>query len=362
MDYKAVFKEKLSKLLFLEVDWDGFKRSTKIPQNISLKTKDLYIPISSKYITNNVNNEIKINNLPIYYFIEGMLIALGADEKLSYSQDYITVLNNIKESEECGRGLVANRIKEDNLIDAYLLIKGLFLLTGNEEYYKKLLLVGEALIENDSAFGDILLKDIEVGKEEFNKMSEPYLYKALFLKKKGDYTGAKVEINQYLNKGGEVTLEIKEIIRDIDNIATYEEAIELLDKSPEKAIGMLSGLTESFNKNPLIYYYLAVANRKIENYEKAIYYLNESLAIETGILEVITELGINYACLGIYENAIKYFKKGFEASKDVETCTNIVMCYLNMGNEKEAKLNFEIAKRLNPEDEIVQQIDRMFAK
>lgn len=362
MDYKAVFKEKLSKLLFLEVDWDGFKRSTQIPENISLKTKDLYIPISSKYITNNINNEIKINNLPIYYFIEGMLIALGADEKLSYSEDYIKVLKNIKESEDCGRGLVANRIKEDNLMDAYLLIKGLFLFTYKEEYYKKLLLVGEALIENDSAFGDILLKDIEVGKEEFNKMSEPYLYKALFLKKKGDFIGAKVEINQYLNKGGEVTPEIKEIIRDIDNIATYEEAIALLDKSPEQAIEMFLGLTESFKTNPLIYYYLAVASRKIEKYEEAIYYLNESLAIETGILEVVTELGINYACLGSYKNAIKYFKKGFEASKDVETCTNIVMCYLNMGDEKEAKLNLEIAKRLNPEDEIVQQIDRMFAK
>jgi len=362
MDYKAVFKEKLSKLLFLEVDWDGFKKSTQIPQKIDLKAKELYIPISSKYITNNVNDEIKINNLPIYYFIEGMLIALGADEKLSYSEDYITVLNNIKESEECGRGLVANRIKENNFIDAYLLIKGLFLFTGNEEYYKKLLLIGEALIENDSAFGDNLLKDIDLGKEKFDKMPEPYLYKALFLKKKEDYIGAKVEINEYLNKGGEVSEEIKDIIRDVDNISTYEKAIGLIDESPEKAIGMLSGLTENFNKNPLIYYYLAVANRKLENYEKAIYYLNESLAIETGILEVITELGINYACLGSYKEAIKYFKKGFEASKDVETCTNIVMCYLNMGNEKEAKLNFEIAKKLNPEDEIVQQIDRMFAK
>lgn len=362
MDYKAVFKEKLSKLLFLEVNWDGFKKSTQIPQNIDLKAKDLYMPISSKYITNNVNNEIKINNLPIYYFIEGMLIALGADEKFSYSDDYITVLKNINESEECGRGLVANRIKENNLIDAYLIIKGLFTLTDNEEYYKKLLVVGEALIENDSAFGDILLKDIDTGKEQFDKMPEPYLYKALFLKSKDDYIGAKVELNEYLNKGGEVTLEIKKMILDIDNIATYEKAIQLLDESPEKTIGMLSGLVENFNNNPLIYYYLGVANRKIENYEKAIYYLNESLAIETGILEVITELGINYACLGSYKEAIKYFKKAFEASKDVETCTNIVMCYLNMGNEEEAKLNFEIAKKLNPEDEIVQQIDRMFAK
>ena len=57
MDYKSVFKEKLSKLLFLEIDWNGFKKNTNIPEVVKLKTKDLYIPISSKYITSNVEDE-----------------------------------------------------------------------------------------------------------------------------------------------------------------------------------------------------------------------------------------------------------------------------------------------------------------
>ena len=38
------------------------------------------------------------------------------------------------------------------------------------------------------------------------------------------------------------------------------------------------------------------------------------------------------------------------------------MCYLNMGNEEQAKLHLDIAKKIKPDDEIVQQIDRMFAK
>jgi tetratricopeptide (TPR) repeat protein len=136
----------------------------------------------------------------------------------------------------------------------------------------------------------------------------------------------------------------------------------MLDKSPEKSIGIFLSLIDKFEKNPLLYYYLAVAYRKIENFEKAIYYLNESLNIESGILEVVNELGVNYACIGDFEQAIRYFKKGFEASKDIEICTNIVMCYLNLGNQKEAKLHLEIARKLNPEDEIVQKIDRMLTK
>lgn len=362
MDYKAVFKEKLSKLLFLELDWNGFKKNVGINEGISLKTKDLYMPISSKYLANNAGNELKISNLPIYYFVEGMLIALGADETLSYCEDYIIILNNINESEDCGKSLVATRIKNAELDEAYLLLKGLYLSTGNEEYYKKLLLVGESIREEDKAFNEILLKDIEDGKEEFNKLPEPYLYKALILKSNGDFAGAKVEINEYLNKGGEVTKEIDVIINDIENISSYEKAIELLDESPEKSIGILLSLTDSFEKNPLLYYYLGVAYRKLDNFEKAIYYLNESINIESGILEVINELGINYACLGDYESAIKYFKKSFEASKEIEICTNIVMCYLNLGDKENAKLHLDIAKKLNPEDEIVQDIDRMLAK
>ena len=84
--------------------------------------------------------------------------------------------------------------------------------------------------------------------------------------------------------------------------------------------------------------------------------------IESGILEVINELGVNYACLGDFETAIKYFKKGFEASKDVEICTNIVMCYLNLGDKENAKLHLDIAKKLNSEDEVVVELDRILAK
>lgn len=362
MEYKTVFKEKLSKLLFLEVDWNGFKKNVRIPQSVSLKTKDLYLPISARYITNNVNDEIKINNLPIYYFIEGMLTSLGADEKLSYSEDYIIILNNINESEECAKSLVAKRINDGELIDAYLLLRGLYLATGNEEYYKKLLLVGEAQREKDSAFSEVLLNDIEEGKEEFDKLSDPHLYTALVYREKGDFAKAKVEINEYVNKGGEITPEIKQIMNDIDNVSTYEKAIEILDENPSKAIGMFLSLTEKFDKNPLLYYYLGIAYRKLENYEKAIYYLNESLSIESGILEVVNELGVNYACLGNYEEALNFFKKGFEASRDVEICTNIIMCYLNMGDKEEAKLHLDIAKKLNPEDEIVQKLDRMLSE
>ena len=47
MDYRSVFKEKLGKLLFLEVEKEGFKKMVKIPEYIQFEKEDLFLPISS---------------------------------------------------------------------------------------------------------------------------------------------------------------------------------------------------------------------------------------------------------------------------------------------------------------------------
>ena len=169
----------------------------------------------------------------------------------------------------------------------------------------------------------------------------------------------RVEINEYINKGGKRTNEIEVIMNDINNIGNYEKAIEIVNDEPEKAITLLLPLHDQFENNPLIYYYLAVAYRKLENYDKAIYYLLESLQIESGILEVVNELGLNYACVHNYEEAVKYFKKAFEASNEVGICTNIVMCYINLGDKEQAKEYLEKAKKIDSSDEIVIELDQM---
>lgn len=269
MDYRTIFKEKISKMLFLEVNEEGFKKSIQMPEYVELKNKDLYIPISSEYITSNINDEIKIKNLPIYYFIEGMFFALGADENLRFNEDYETILSYIKDTDACIRSIIAKKIKDDKLDDAYLLLKGLYKYSKENEIMKKLLLVGETLREKDSNFKDILLEDIEYCENNLLKIPEAYLYKALTLKDSGDFNGARIAINEYVNKGGEVTSDIKIIMEDINNVSDYEKALEHLKDEPAKTVGMLLPLIEKFEDNPLMYYYLAVAYRKLENYEKA---------------------------------------------------------------------------------------------
>ncbi|MDU1314996.1 tetratricopeptide repeat protein [Clostridium septicum] len=362
MDYNSVFKEKLGKMLFLEINEEGFKKSIGMPSYVNLKNRELYIPVSSEYITSNANNEIKMKNLPIYYFIEGMFFALGADKNLRFNDDYETILTYIKDAEICIKSMISKNIKDDKLVEAYLLLKGLYRYNKDLDVMKKLLLVGETIREKDSGFKEIILSDIDYCEEKLLKIPESYLYKTLILKDDGDFKAARVSINEYINLGGTVTEDIKIIINDINNISDYEQAIEYLKDDPAKSIEILLGLLEKFEDNPLIYYYLGVAYRKLENYEKAIYYLTESISKESGILEVVVELGVNYACINDFEAAIKYFKKAFEATKEVEICTNIVMCYMNLNKFEEAKLHLDIAEKLNPEDEIVKELATILKK
>lgn len=358
-NYKTMYKDKLSKLLFLEMKKDGFKRSINIPYTVEFKNDDLYMPISSEYVAANANDEIKLSNLPIYYFIEGMFIAFGADKNIKYNDDYGMILSYIPDSEECVKSLIAERIKKDRLEDAYVLLKGLYRYTREEEILVKLLAIGETIREKDSSFDELLLEEIDECKEKFKKSPEPHLYNALILKDKGDYKGAEAEINEYINKGGKKTPEIEQIISNINNVSHFEKAVDCLKEEPKKAIELLLPLSEEFDENPLVYYYLGVGYRKLQNHETAIHYLKKSISLESGSLEVVNELGLNYASVGDYEEALKYFRKAFEASKEVDICTNIVMCYINLGDKEQAKLNLDIAKKLAPEDEIVIEIDQM---
>ena len=66
------------------------------------------------------------------------------------------------------------------------------------------------------------------------KINDYHLYKALILKDNGEFEKARIELNEYVNKGGTITEEIKILTKDIDNITKYEKAIEMLKEFPEK--------------------------------------------------------------------------------------------------------------------------------
>lgn len=351
MNIKSRFADKLTKLLFLEVKKENIKKifNTEV-------LEDIYLPVKSSNIVDNVKSQKDMEQISLSFFIEGMTYVLGADENFKFNGEYKKMLSNINSSIPFIKSKVAQTVKEKRYEEAYILLKGLLNLDGSIEVYDKVIVLIDEMRNNDKAYKDEELEIIEKAKMKDN-YALPYFYETIIRKEEGDYEKALFCINNYISNGGEETLEVTELKESLKSILNYEKGKELLFEEPKEALKIFIPLLDEFGDNASLYYYVAVAYRILENYEKAIYYLNEALSIDSDIVEVVNELGINYASLGDFKSAIAYLRKAFEVTKSVEICTNIIMCYLDSGDAENARNHLDVAKKLDPNDEIVIQLD-----
>lgn len=356
MDIKSHFSEKLSKLLFVEVDKKNLEKIFKVTI-----PEDIYLPLSSKNIIDNVRLKNNMDRIPIGYFIEGMFYVLGADEGFRFNKYYKRIIKGNSEYVKFIKGVVAKNVKVKEYEDAYILLKGLSVIEDSIEIYDKLIVLVDQIRKSNRIYKE---EELEILKRAESKENYalPYLYESLIKREEEDYEKALFYINNYIAKGGKETLEITDMKEELKSIVQYDRGKDLLEDNPEEALKFLIPLKDTFGENASLYYYIAVGYRKLENYEKAIYYLNEALSIDSNIVEIVNEMGINYASIGDYEKAIAYLRKAFEATKSVEICTNLIMCYLDSGNLQDAKQHLEIAKKINPKDKVVIEIDNFINK
>ncbi|AWZ49126.1 capsular biosynthesis protein [Clostridiaceae bacterium 14S0207] len=352
MDIQKKFNEKLSKLLFLELKKGHNLGEYEIKENI-------YVPIKAESIVDRVNHGEKAKEIPISFFIEGIIFVLGADPLFKYKKEYLNILNNINNSIDFIKNKIFNEIKEHRYEDAYIFLKGLLNLESTEEVFDKCFLLLENLRKLDKEYLDEELEIIEKAKKLPN-FAEPYLYDSIVSRDKEEFSKALVSIHTYLELGGKETKEISEFKENLININQYNKGKELAFSEPENALKHLLPLIDYFGDSANIYYYIALCYRVLGNFEKAIYYLNEASVFDEALLEVMNEYGINYASLGDFKKATLYFEKAFETSKSIEICTNIVMCYLNLNDLENAKKFMEEAIKIDKDDEIVNELKVYF--
>lgn len=353
MSIKLYFTEKLSNLLFLDVKRETINNLFRLELN-----EDLYVPIKSSQIVEDVKQGENFENVPLKYFVEGMFYVLGLDPQFRFSSDYINILRSKENNLSFIKGEIYDAIKQQKFEEAYIMLKGLFQVEANSDNLNKLLILADAIRQNNSLFKEELLEVINIGKD-FENLSSPYLYEAQLYKEVCEYAKALHCLNIYKNKGGENTLEVKTLENALQVSASYDKGKELLYDNPKEALINLIPLLDQFSEDATLYYYVAVGYRLLQNYEKAIYYLNEAISLDNALVDVVNELGLNYASLGDFNTAIKYFREAFGATKSIEICTNLIMCYLNIGDKKQAELHLDIAKKINPNDDIIKDIEKI---
>lgn len=356
MDINSFLKNKLASVLFLEVSKDAVKKvfNVQLDENIC-------IPVQSHNLMDKVKGGNSFESIPGDLMVEGMFFVLGADEEFRYCSSYKKILQGIPKSVEFIKGVVYKYIKNEQLEDAYILMKGLLEIEENIENFDKIITLLENLRRENSMFKDEEM-DILKRAEGVSGYARPFIYEAILNKEKGELEKSLLCLETYLSKGGEETTEITELKCSLKVSIDYERGKELVYSEPEEALKILIPLTDEFGDDAALFFYIAVGYRMLENYEKAIYYLLEALNIDSDLVEVVNELGINYASIGNYEEAVRYFRKAFEVTKNVEICTNLIMCYLNTGNMDMARRHLDIAVKLNPEDEIVKKLSVIIKK
>ncbi|MBU5485484.1 tetratricopeptide repeat protein [Clostridium sp. MSJ-11] len=357
MEIKSRFSDKLSKILFLEVDKNKLGKIFK--KNIE---EEIYMPIKSEDIINKVKSGEDMDNISVIYFVEAMFFVLGADEHFKYNKYYLDFIKSTPESIKFIKGKIFKAIDEKLYEDAYIMLKGLINVEESKENYEKLLMLCDKLRTLDSIYKSEEISVINKIKNVYSDYSLPYLYESLIKREENNFEAALFSINNYIALGGEETLEITDLKISLKSISDYEKGKELIYDDPKTALSYLLPLIDIIKEDGVLYYYIAIAYRILENYEKAIYYLNEALNIESNMPQVINELAINYASLGNYEKAIELLRKAFEATKSIEICTNIIMCYLNCGNIEGAKQHFKIAQKMDPKDEVVLELEEILKK
>ncbi|WP_426349482.1 hypothetical protein ACPWSR_17355 [Alloiococcus sp. CFN-8] len=358
MDYNVKFRENLNRYLFLEFKTDKIAEYFPIKEN-SLKEDFILLPISSQYI---VDGDKVEENLSMVYFIEGMFYILGADPYFKYSSQYKIILSSNSVNSDYIKSKIAECFKKEEFEKTFVLLRGLLEINNDKEVFRQAINVGELLRNRDIEFSNVQLALLENYKEYYPNDEYPDLIEGLIAYSDGDLGLANIKIHNYIARGGEATDELHGVMEDIKEQLDYKRASDLVASKPEESLKILLERLALNPDDPYLLYYIAVAYRNLELYEKAIYYLNEALAIDNSFIDVINELGINYAAIKNYDMAIEFLRKAFEATRSIDICCNLALCYYYNKDIEKAKQHVIIAEKLDSNDEILTDIKELIFK
>jgi len=151
MDFRQGLKEKLSKLIFLELKKDFAARAFKADGLMDIEG-EVYVPLSPDYIAKNLERDM-IKNLPVGEFVKGMYYCLGADRGFRYAEAYRLMLENIG-MESLVKGLVARLIKDGRKDEAIIYLLGLYEVHGEKDVTLNTLALLEELSIEDRSYLD----------------------------------------------------------------------------------------------------------------------------------------------------------------------------------------------------------------
>lgn len=350
-------KDRLSRLLFLEFNQEKAKElfnSTSLGE----AGAELYVPINPDYLIGKINNNEVPKDLPVSEFIAGMAYALALDPDFKFAPEYLKMLKGYPHSETILKKKIADLFKSNQKVEAFILLKGLYEVVGDEETENILLATGEELALADPQWQDEVLELTDLAIENGNRNG--WLIQGSLEGSRGNESKSLTALQKYIELGGEETTEISTRIEELSRNTKAEEGYAMLYEDPKGALKIFLELYSVEAANPRLIYSIAVAYRLLDNYEKAIFYLEDAQTLDPGFFDVLNELGLNFAMIEDYATARDYFRAVFKATHEFGPMTNLIISLFNLGETEEAKELYQQALEINPNDEILVEIQRAY--
>lgn len=352
-------KERLNSLLFLEFNRDKAAEIFSAKQLIN-ETDELYVPVNPEFLVQKITNNEVPKDLPVAEFIIGMAFALAIDPDFKYAADYRAMLKGFQGTEQILKKKIAQLFEQEKRMDSYLLLKRLYEVSGDEETENILLSTGEELALADPAWMTEVLQCCE--EAIVNGNANGYLIRGSLENARGNEVQALTALKSYLEKGGEATSAVLLRIEELERNTRAEDAYRNIQEDPRGSLETLLELYPREQTNPRLIFAIAVCYRLLGNHEKAIFYLEEAQSLDPGYFDVLNELGLNYALMEDFGTARDYFKAVFDATRELEPMTNLMISLFHLGETEEALELFRRAEEIAPEDEILQRIRQAYVE
>lgn len=362
MIYKNLILGKLEEVAFLEL-----KDETKI----KIGDEDFYgylpLPILNENLITLVKEEIE--DIPLEYFLEGMIYSISLQPDGEYNDIYLDILNSATKDT---KGYVFSRGVEKLNLEKYLesMVYFNFLVEENLVDEKVYFSLGQSMENIDISLLDeqeknayaIEIMNVYEKVLNINKEFPLGLYKLGYLYKEfGQFIKSKLTFEKFIqvDKNDFRIQEVREVLEEINSEILKEEAVlELNSGNFDKALKKLLEVNVE-KRDDLYFYHLSLCYVNLGDFEGALDAIKKSIDIKD-LAVYHNQLAIVYQGLGNMNLAKKEIEETIDKfGPDYYLNFNLGTIQYNEGDIKSAIGNFEIAYELdsNPElGDIIEQL------
>ena len=354
------FNEKTKDVVFTQLK-EG--KTIKIAGNVI--DHNFKIPLLTKNLVNKVKGEEDLD-INIDSMVKAMVKIIGLDPEFSHVEEYKAFLETFDPA--IGNKVLKNGLyyaSNERYLEGLIHLRTAYEFLGDDlnvlyNYGK----VCDELVERYETEDDkqelFLIEAKEIFMyitEKFPSFPDAYYFLGFYYAMDDHYNQAKEYFKIAINNGIDDNKRTKiiDLIKDIDDKAAFETGSQMvLNERFQEGLEYLLPLEEFHNDWWNLLFFIGLAYRHLNEYDKAIDYFKRTLEYNSGHTETLNELGIIFLTVGQIKDAKKVYEEALKIKpNNHELLCNLGIVYLNANDLNKAEEYLLKAKAEKPDDEIV---------